>query len=179
MEKVEDLRKELQIPVVDLATRLRRITEILDQIVPEAEERHVEVQASLARTFAHIARHDIAQAISLLENMLRKDPLWLRGYLLLGTIYEEAQGAGQAIAVLESGINICRACLRSSAMQSCSLIKRGTFGHEVRSRLLRRAACLSRYERILRHRFAQVLVQAGRFEEALQYWTEFEPLHCA
>ncbi len=164
---------------VDLATRLRRITEILDEIVPEAEEHRAAGQHSSVLALEHIARNEIAQAASLLGSALGKNPLWLRGYLLLATIYEETQATQKAIGWLESGINICRASLRSLAMQSCTLSMSGTFSHKVRSRILHRAAHFSRYEQILRHRLAPMLAKAGHFEEALQCWTELEDLHCA
>lgn len=166
-------------PDVDLATRLGRIMDILDVIVPEAEEHYSAGQHSSTLAIEHIARNDIALAACLLGKLLRKNPLWFRGYLFLATIYEDTQSTEQAIVVLEKGINICGASLRSLAMHSGSLPMSGTFSHDVRSRTLRRVARLLRYEQILRHRLAPMLVRAGRFEEALQCWTELEGLHCA
>ncbi len=164
---------------VDLAARLRRLMEILDVILPEAEEHRAAVQRSSGLAFEHIARNNLDPAISLLGKLLKQHPLWLRGYLLLATIYEGTQAIQQAIAVIENGINMCRASVRLLAMPGRSLPMSGTLGHDVRSRNLRRAARGLRYEQILRHRLALLLVRAGRFEEALQCWTELEGLHCA
>lgn len=166
-------------PDVDLATRLGRIMDILDVIVPEAEEHYSAGQHSSALALEHIARNDIAQAVSLLGNTLRKNPLWLRGYLLLATIYEEMRDTKKAIMLLENGINVCRGSLRSLAMQSCSLSMSEMFSRGIRSRILHRAAHVSRSEQMLRHRLTLVLVQAGHFEEALQCWTELEDRRCA
>lgn len=171
------MRSELR--NVGLATRLCQLMKILDHIVPESEIGGASAQHTSASALEHIARNEIAQAIRLLAAAVKDNPLWLRGYLLLATIYQHAKSAQQAIATLEGGIDVCKAGLRYLAMESGMWMIRRTTGYSRQARILRRAELLGRYDRILRHQLVLLLVETGRFDEALQYWTEREKAHCA
>ncbi len=124
-------------------------------------------------------REEIVQAVQLLETTLDSNPFWLRGYLLLGTVYQHARQIDNAISTIENGLTICINSLRLfESKEWLGTVKR-IVGHSVHDRTTQNAERLRRYEYILRHRLALLQVGVGSFDDAIKQWAEIEDEHCA
>lgn len=158
--------------VTDLATRLRRISEILDELAPEGEVSGAAMHGVTTVAFDHLEQNVVSQAVITLVDAVRKNPLWMRGYLFLAIVYREANATPDAVAMLQAGAQTCRTVRRFLTAQ----IRRLTIGEAgnraMLSRLLDRMATMTRYDDMLRRQLALTLVGAGRFEEALLRLTE-------
>ena len=161
---------------IGLMSRLQTMNRVLDQMVPDSPlERFgdtVEVR------LGPIARQDITKAITAFKAVLQANPYWLRGYLLLATIFEYADQSSQAITTLEQGLEICAQGVHVfRAPRWIEMVKQisGSAGHERIRRSLER---FRRYERIFRHRMAMLQVHQGRFDEAIEQWSILEEEHC-
>jgi hypothetical protein len=83
---------------IDLVPRLRTMSRILDILVSESPSSMSKEVVETA--LEAIRRRDLAEASMLLEEEVRADPFWLRGYLFLATIYEYEQRTEPAIATI-------------------------------------------------------------------------------
>lgn len=160
-----------------LALQLRTMNRALDRIVgePHSDSFETITQAVVEQT----EREDIVQAVQLLETTLESNPFWLRGYLLLGTVYQHAQQIGNAIATIQNGLTICTNSLRLFESKEWLGTVERINGPTAHDRTARNADRLRRYEYILRHRLALLQVGIGSFDDALKQWAEIEDEHCA
>ena len=103
---------------VELATRLWTMNRVRHCIVPdsltEAFDEAVEI------VLKAVERQEMTQAVTILEEVVNTSPCWLRGYLLLATIYQYVQNTDQAIATTEKGLAACASGLLFSVHQSVS-----------------------------------------------------------
>jgi hypothetical protein len=164
-----------QVDALRLTNRLRRLMEILDKLsgdgVPTDGGSTAVLHAS-ARALEHIARNEIVQGCVTLADAVKRNPLWLGGYLFLATIYRETEEWEEAIITLQAGVNTCRIGLGYLRKQSCTPATREMANPILRSRILYHITVLTRYEDMLRHQLGLSLVEAGRFEEALLWWSD-------
>ena len=70
---------------IELATRLRTMNRVLDCIVPDSPTEAVDEAIEIA--LKAVGRQEMTHAVTILEEVVNTNPFWLRGYLLLATIY--------------------------------------------------------------------------------------------
>ncbi|TAJ23596.1 MAG: hypothetical protein EPO64_10940 [Nitrospirae bacterium] len=166
---------------IDLATRLRRISEILDELLPDAEASGAAMHRVTAIALECLDRNVIPQAVFALVDAVRKNPFWMRGYLFLAIIYRAASATQEAVATRQTGTKMCRTVRRFLIAQISRQTIGGAGTRAILSRLLDRMAIrmamMKRYDDILRHQLALTLVGAGQFEEALLWLTEGDVEH--
>lgn len=153
-----------------LIERLQRTTQLLDQMLLEAEITEHAGQDAAVCVLRPLEQVDVTEGVRILVRGLKENPFWLRGYLLLAIIYQEVQAAQEAVVALQLGARVCEAGLRYLGRQLATLATSGLLRGELPTPVVRRISLLMRYEELLRHHLAQVLVEAGRFDEALQWW---------
>lgn len=162
---------------IELATRLHRVNDILDRILPDDKSRDVEKQLNVV--LEHIARNETVQGTAVLEDLVNANPSWLRGYLLLATVYEDRQATGKAINALESGLNGCKSGLRLLANQGWRALDKRISGRVIQDRVRRRTERFTQYEKMFRHRLAVIQIRRGHFDEAIECWAALENVPCA
>ena len=162
---------------IDLVTRLRTMSRVLDILVPEStgEALKEAVEAALDAVW----RRELTEAIMLLEEGVQANPFWLRGYLFLATIYEYTQKAEPAIATIEQGLAMCASGFRLfSAKRWGEMLERinGPVAHRrIRNHLER----LRLYERMFRHRLVMLQILCGNLDQAIEQCSAIEEVHCA
>ena len=162
---------------IELATRLRTMNRVLDCIVPDSPTEAVDEAIEIV--LKAVGRQEMTQAVTILEEVVKTNPFWLRGYLLLATIYQYVQDADQAIATTEKGLAACASGLRPfSASKWVEAVERIN-GPGVHSRIRNHAERLRRYERMFRHRLAMLQIRCGNLDEAIEQWSAIEGVHCA
>jgi hypothetical protein len=162
---------------IELATRLRTMNRVLDCIVPDSPTEAV--GESIEIVLKAVGRQEMTQAVTILEEVVNTNPFWLRGYLLLATIYQYVQNADQAIATTEKGLAACASGLRRfSAPKWVEMVERIN-GPVVTHRIRNHAERLRRYERMFRHRLAMLQIRCGNLDEAIEQWSAIEEVHCA
>jgi len=162
---------------IELATRLRTMNRILDCIVPDPPTEAVDDAIEIV--LKAVGRQEMTQAVTILEEVVNTNPFWLRGYLLLATIYQYVQYADQAIVTIEKGLAICASGLRLfSAPKWIEAVERIN-GPVVHNRIRNHAERLRRYERMFRHRLAMLQVRCGNLDEAIEQWSAIEEVHGA
>ena len=162
---------------IDLVTRLRTMSRVLDILVPESTSAALE-EADEAALDA-VRRRELAEAIMLLEEGVQANPFWLRGYLFLATIYEYTQNAEPAIATIEQGLAMCASGLRLFSAQRWGETLEGINGPVAHRRIRNHLERLRQYERMFRHRLAMLQIHCGRFDEAIEQWSALKEEHCA
>ena len=161
---------------IELATRLRTMNRILDCIVPDSPT--VAVDATTEIVLKAVERQEMTQAVTILEEVVNTNPFWLRGYLLLATIYQYVQNADQAIATTEKGLAVCTSSLRLfSATKWVETVERIS-GPVVHGRIRSHAEQLRQYERMFRLRLAMLQIRCGNFDEAIEQWSAIEEVPC-
>jgi hypothetical protein len=162
---------------IELATRLRTMNRVLDCIVPDSPTEVVDEAIKIV--LKAVGRQEMTQAVTILEEVVNTNPYWLRGYLLLATIYQYVQDADQAIATTEKGPAACACGLRLfSAPKWVEALER-IKGLVVHSRIRNHAERLRRYERMFRHRLAMLQIHCGNLDEAFEQWSAIEEVHRA
>lgn len=162
---------------IELATRLRTMNRVLHCIVPDSPNEAVDEAVEIV--LKAVGRQEMTQAVTILEEVVNTNPFWLRGYLLLATIYQYVQNADQAIAITEKGLAACASGLRLfSAPKYVETVERIN-GPVVHSRIRNHAERLRRYERMFRHRLAMLQIRCGNLDEAIEQWSAIEEVHCA
>jgi hypothetical protein len=162
---------------IELATRLRTMNRILDCIVPDPPTKVSDEATTIV--LKAVGRQEMTQAVTILEEVMNTDPYWLRGYLLLATIYQYVQSPDQAIATTEKGLAVCASCLRQlSAPQWIAAVGR-IKGPIVHRRIRNHTERLRRYERMFRHRLALLQIRSGHLGEAIEQWSAIEEVHRA
>jgi cytochrome c-type biogenesis protein CcmH/NrfG len=162
---------------IELATRLRTMNRVLDCIVPDFPTEAVDEAIEIV--LKAVGRQEMTQAVTILEEVVNTNPFWLRGYLLLATIYQYVQNADQAIATTEKGLAACASGLRRfSAPKWVETVERIN-GPVVTHRIRNHAERLRRYERMFRHRLAMLQIRCGNLDEAIEQWSAIEEVHCA
>ena len=162
---------------IELATRLRTMNRVLDCIAPDSPTEAVDEATEIV--LKAVERQELTQAVTILEEVVNTNPFWLRGYLLLATIYQHVQNADQAIATTEKGLAVCASSLRLfSATKWVETVERIN-GPVVHSRVRNHAERLRRYERMFRHRLAMLQIRCGNLDEAIEQWSALEEVHCA
>jgi hypothetical protein len=162
---------------IELATRLRTMNRVLDCIVPDSPTEAVDEAIEIV--LKAVGRQEMTQAVTILEEVVNTNPFWLRGYLLLATIYQYVQNADQAIVTTEKGLAACASGLRLfSAPKWVEAVERIN-GPVVHSRIRNHAERLRRYERMFRHRLAMLQIRCGNLDEAIEQWSSIEEVHCA
>ena len=162
---------------IELVTRLRTMNRVLDCIVPDS--RNEAVDEAIEIVLKAVGRQEMTQAVTILEEVVNTNPFWLRGYLLLATIYQYVQNADQAIATTEKGLAACASGLRLfSAPKWVEAVERinGPVAH---GRMRNHAERLRRYECMFRHRLAMLQIRCGNLDEAIEQWSAIEEVHCA
>jgi hypothetical protein len=162
---------------IELATRLRTMNRILDCIVPDSPIETIDEAIEIV--VKAVGRQEMTQAVTILEEVVKTNPFWLRGYLLLATIYQYVQDADQAIATTENGLAACASALRLfSAPKWVETVERIN-GPVVHSRIQNHAERHRQYERMFRHRLAMLQIRCGNLDEAIEQWSAIEEVHCA
>lgn len=111
---------------IELATRLRTMNRVLDCIVPDSPTEAVDEAIEIV--LKAVGRQEMTQAVTILEEVVNTNPFWLRGYLLLATIYQYVQNPDQAIATTEKGLAACASSLACSVPLSGSKRWSGSTG---------------------------------------------------
>jgi len=101
---------------IELATRLRTMNRVLDCIAPDSPTAAIDEATEIV--LKTVERQEMTQAVTILEEVVNTNRFWLRGYLLLATIYQYIQNADQAIATTEKGLAVC-ACRTQSHSEPC------------------------------------------------------------
>jgi hypothetical protein len=162
---------------IELATRLRTMNRVLDCIVPDAPTEVVDEAIKIV--LKAVERQEMTHALTILEEVMNTNPYWLRGYLLLATIYQYIQDADQAIATTEKGLAACASGLRQfSAPKWVDAVERIN-GPVVYRRIRSHSERLRRYERMFRHRLAMLQIRCGNLDEAIEQWSAIEKVHRA
>lgn len=162
---------------IELATRLRTMNRVLDCIVPDSPTEAVDEAIEIA--LKAVGRQEMTQAVTILEEVVNTNPFWLRGYLVLATVYQYGQNPDQATATTEKGLAACASGLRLfSAPKWVETVERIN-GPVVHSRIRNHAERLRRYERMFRHRLAMLQIRCGNLDEAIEQWFSIEEVHCA
>lgn len=162
---------------IELATRLRTMNRILDCIVPDSPIEAIDEAIEIV--LKAVGRQEMTQAVTILEEVVKTNPFWLRGYLLLATIYQYVQDADQAIATTENGLAACASGLRLfSAPKWVETVERIS-GPVVHSRIQNQAERLRQYERMFRHRLAMLQIRCGNLDEAIEQWSAIKEVHRA
>jgi predicted Zn-dependent protease len=162
---------------IELVTRLRVMNRVLDCIVPDPPTEVVDEVLTIV--LSAVGRRKMTQAVAILEEVVNSNPCWLRGYLLLATIYQCTQNTEQAIAAAEEGLAACAMGLRlCSAPKRVESVKR-VKGPVVQSRIQSHVERLGRYERMFRHRLAMLQIHYGSLDEAIEQWSAIEKVPCA
>ena len=162
---------------IDLATRLRTMSRVLDSLVPESSSALLDT--AVQKALEAVGRCELTEAMTLLEEGVQANPFWLRGYLLLATIYEHAQKSEPAISTIEEGLIICASGLRLLGAQGWGETLEQINGPAVHRRIRNHLERLRRYERMFRYRLAMLQVRCGSFDKAIEQWSSLEEEHCA
>jgi hypothetical protein len=162
---------------IDLVTRLWTMSRVLDSLVPESPSALLE--AAVEAAFEAVGRRELSKAMMLLEEGVQANPFWLRGYLLLATIYEHAQKSEPAIATIEQGLAMCASGLRLFGAQGWGETLERINGPVAHRRIRNHLERLRRYERMFRHRLVMLQIRCGSFDEAIAQWSAIEEEHCA
>ncbi len=162
---------------IELTTRLRTMNRVLDCIVPDSPNEAVDEVVEIV--LKAIGRQEMTQAVTILEEVVNTNPFWLRGYLLLATIYQYVQNADQAISTTKKGLAACASGLHLFSAPKCVETVERINGPVVHSRIRNHAERLRRYERMFRHRLAMLQVRCGNLDEAIEQWSAIEEVHCA
>jgi len=153
---------------IELTYRLRAMNRIVDRIVPNSHDQafdevvEVMLEAATQRKFS--------DAAAILEDALQANTSWLRGYLLLATIYQSTEQFIRAITTLRQGLNICIKGSRLFSLAKWAAMMDCLNGPHVHERVRRSAERFKRYEQIFRHRMAMVQTHTGDFDDALENW---------
>jgi hypothetical protein len=162
---------------IELVTRLRTMNRVLDCIVPDSPTEVVDEAITIV--LKAVGRQEMTQAVTILEEGMNTNPYWLRGYLLLATIYQYVQNADRAIATTEKGLAACasglRLCSAAKWLEPVGRIK----GPVVHSRMRNNAERFRRYESMFRHRLVMLQIRCGNLDEAIEQWSAIEEVHCA
>jgi len=162
---------------IELAPRLRTMNRVLDCIVPDSPTEALDETIEIV--LKAVGRQEMTQAVTILEEVVNTNPFWLRGYLLLATIYQYVQNADQAIATTEKGLAACaRDISLFSAPKWLETVERinRPVAH---SRIRNQAERLRLYERMFRHRLAMLQIRCGNLDEAIEQWSAIEEVYCA
>ena len=162
---------------IELATRLRTMNRVLDCIVPDSPTETV--GEAIEIVLKAVGRQEMTQAVMILEEVVNTNPFWLRGYLLLATVYQYVQNPDQAIATTEKGLAACTSGLRLFSTPKWVETVERIKGPVVHSRVRNHAERLRRYERMFRHRLAMLQIRCGNLDEAIEQWSAIEEVHCA
>ena len=162
---------------IELVTRLRTMSRVLDILVPESTSAALEEAGEAA--LEAVGRRELAEAIILLEEGVQANPFWLRGYLFLATIYEYAQKVELAIATIDQGLAMCACGLRLFSAQRKPETPEPINGPPAHRRMWNHVDRLRQYERMFRHRLVMLQIHCGRFDEAIEQWSAVEEVHCA
>lgn len=162
---------------IDLVTRWRTISRVLDILVPEPTSPALEDADQAALDAA--GRRELTEAIMQLEEGVQANSFRLRGYLFLATIYEYAQNAESAIATIEQGLAMCTSGLRLLSAQRWDETLERINGPVANRRMWNHVERLRQYERMFRHRLVMLQIHCGRFDEAIEQWSAVEEVHCA
>jgi tetratricopeptide (TPR) repeat protein len=175
-EEVRDLMLDEGMRI-ELTTRLRAMNRVLDCIVPDSPTD--DFDEAIEIVLKAVGRQEMTQAVTILEEVVNTNPFWLRGYLLLATIYQYVPNADQAIATTEKGLAVCASSLRLfSAPKWVEAVERIS-GPVVHGRIRSQAEQLRQYERMFRHRLAILQIRCGNFDEAIEQWSAIEEVLCA
>jgi len=161
---------------IKLATRLQTMNKVLDRIVldPPSDA----AKGAIKIMVGAVAQGEPSVALTVLENSLEANPFWLRGYLLLATIYQYLQNAEQAMATMERGLAICASGLRLFQAQGWIDAVERINGPIVHNRIQKNAERLRRYERMFAQRLAMLQIRCGSFDEAIEQWSITDEEHC-
>jgi hypothetical protein len=125
---------------------------LLDCVVPDPPTEIVD--AAITDLLRAVGRQEMTQAVTILEEVVNSNSYWLRGYLLLVTVYQYVQNEEQAIITAEKGLAVCaiglRLCNASKGIESLGQIKVLVVQRCIRTPVEQ----FRRYERIFRHQLA-------------------------
>ena len=162
---------------IDLAARLQMMNRALDCIVPDSPTEVVD--AVITTVFRMIGGQELSQAVMILEEVVTSNPYWLRGYLLLATIYQYSQNVEQAITTTEKGLAACADGRRLFNVPKGNESGEQIKGPVVHSRIRNHPERLRRYERMFRHRLAMLQIRCGNLDVAIEQWSAIEKVPCA
>ncbi|MGE3151135.1 MAG: tetratricopeptide repeat protein [Nitrospiraceae bacterium] len=162
---------------IDLATRLGGMNRTLDRLVGNESSRTL--QEALDAAMGRIVLGDTNQAAAVLEAAVQANPSWLRGYLLLATIYEYEHKADLAATYIEQGLAVCARSSSTLRLQRWGERVGSITGPLARDRIIQNAQRLTRYERIFKQRLAMIQIRRGCWDEAFAQWEAIEGEHDA
>ena len=162
---------------IELATRLQTMNRVLDRIVPDFPTEAVD--EAIEFVLIAVGRQETTRAVTILEEVVNTNPFWLRGYLLLATIYQYAQNTDQAMVITEKGLTACVSGLRLCSVSKWVEAVERINGPVVDSPIRNHAERLRRYERMFRHRLAMLQIRCGHLDEAIEQLSATEEVHCA
>lgn len=157
---------------IDLATRLRGMNRTLDCLV--GDETNRTLQEVLDAVMERIATADTEEAAAVLEATVQASPCWLRGYLLLATIYEYDRKADLAADSIERGLAVCARSSSTLRLQRWGERVGQITGSIARDRIIRNIQRLTRYEHIFREHLAMIQIRRGSLDEAIEEWATIE-----
>ena len=157
---------------IDLTARLSGTNRTLDCLVGDEPNRTL--QEALDAAMERIAQADADEAAAVLEAAVQANPFWLRGYLLLATIYEYEHKADLAAATIERGLAVCARSSSTLRLQRWGERVGHITGPIARDRIIRNIQRLTRYEHIFRQRLAMIQIRRGCWDEAIDQWAAVE-----
>lgn len=157
---------------IDLTTRLSGTNRMLDCLV--GDESNPTLREALDAAMERIARADTETAVAVLEAVVQVNPCWLRGYVLLATIYESEHKADLAVASLERGLAVCARSSSTLRLQRWGERVGSITGPIARDRIIRNLQRLTRYERIFKQHLAMIQIRQGCWDEAAEQWAAVE-----
>jgi hypothetical protein len=166
---------------IALETQLQTMNRALDRM--DAEVPLATIEETVGAMMEAVRQRRISDAAAVLERALQTDAYWLRGYLLLATIYERGDGIAKAMATIERGLGACANGIRLFSASRWIKAVVGLNGPVVHGRIRRHRERFERYERMFRHRMALLLARSGRVDEAsdasIESWLHLECEHDA
>ena len=157
---------------IDLTTRLSGTNRMLDCLV--GDESNPTLREALDAAMERIARADTETAAAVLEAVVQVNPCWLRGYVLLATIYEFEHKADLAAASIERGLAVCARSSSTLRLQRWGERVGSITGPIARDRIIRNLQRLTRYERIFKQHLAMIQIRRGCWDEAAEQWAAVE-----
>jgi lipopolysaccharide biosynthesis regulator YciM len=121
-----------------------------------------------------VINKNIPRAIHILCQAIEGEPLSLKAYLLLGTIYMYMghRSYGRALKVLRQGRNVCRQSMKYMLMHADLLKQDGSLQDERDlAVLLYRIADMRFYEGLFMHKLMEGFLHVGSLRQAMRLLT--------
>jgi predicted O-linked N-acetylglucosamine transferase (SPINDLY family) len=138
------------------------------------DESNSTLQEAFDTAMERVALGDTKEAAAVLEAAAQANPFWLRGYLLLATIYEYEHKGDLAASSIERGLAVCSRSSSTLRLQRWGERVGHITGPIARDRIIRNIQRLTRYEHIFRQHLAMIQIRRGCRDEAAEQWAAVE-----